>query len=400
MKILQLCLKPPLPARDGGCIAMNNITQGLIAAGHRVKVLTIFTHKHDLNTELMSETYLEQTGIEGVFIDTKLNAIDAYASFMTSDSYNISRFFSTDFDIRLSKLLRQEDFDIIHLESLFMTPYVGTIRRLCTTPIVLRSHNIEYVIWEKIAAGTGNPIRRMYLKYLTKKLKNYELSMLNEVSGIAAISDEDRRRMLALGMKKPIRTVPFGIDLSHYPFDDKATSELALFHLGAMDWGPNLEGILWFLRSIWPAIHAKHPNLKMYLAGRNMSDEIERMQLPNVIVVGEVEHAIAFMQSKAIMVVPLLSAGGIRVKIIEGLALGRAVISTTLGAEGLDCQDGEHILLADRPEEWVEAVNRLMNNPEEVRRLAINGRKHAMAHFELTEMTARLIAFYKELRRG
>ncbi|MFN5619974.1 MAG: glycosyltransferase family 4 protein [Flavobacteriales bacterium] len=395
-----MCLKPPLPARDGGCIAMNNITQGLIAAGHRVKVLTIFTHKHDLNPELMSETYLEQTGIEGVFIDTKLNAIDAYASFMTSDSYNISRFFSTDFDIRLSKLLRQEDFDIIHLESLFMTPYVGTIRRLCTTPIVLRSHNIEYVIWEKIAAGTGNPIRRMYLKYLTKKLKNYELSMLNEVSGIAAISDEDRRRMLALGMKKPIRTVPFGIDLSHYPFDEKASSELALFHLGAMDWGPNLEGILWFLRSIWPAIHAKHPNLKMYLAGRNMSDEIERMQLPNVVVVGEVEHAIAFMQSKAIMVVPLLSAGGIRVKIIEGLALGRAVISTTLGAEGLDCQDGEHILLADRPEEWVEAVDRLMNNPEEVRRLGINGRKHAMAHFELTEMTARLVAFYKELRRG
>jgi glycosyltransferase involved in cell wall biosynthesis len=400
MKILQLCLKPPLPARDGGCIAMNNITQGLLAAGHRVKVLTIFTHKHDLNPELMSPAYLEQTGIEGVFIDTKLNAVDAYSSFMTSDSYNISRFFSTYFDIRLAKLLRKEDFDIIHLESLFMTPYVGTIRRLCTTPIVLRSHNIEYVIWEKIAAGTRNPIRRMYLKYLTKKLKKYELSMLNEVSGIAAISDEDRSRMLALGMKKPIRTVPFGIDLNSYPFDEQATSELALFHLGAMDWGPNLEGILWFLNSIWPSIHAKHPNLKMYLAGRNMSDEILRMNLPNVIVVGEVEHAINFMRSKAIMVVPLLSAGGIRVKIIEGLALGRAVISTTLGAEGLDCRDGEHLLLADRPEEWVTAVNRLVEDSGEIRRLGLNGRKHALAHFELNAITAQLISFYKELRRG
>jgi glycosyltransferase involved in cell wall biosynthesis len=400
MKILQLCLKPPLPARDGGCIAMNNITQGLLAAGHRVKVLTIFTHKHDLNPELMPEAYLEQTGIEGVFIDTKINAIDAYSSFITSDSYNISRFFSTDFDIRLAKLLRKEDFDIIHLESLFMTPYVGTIRRLCTTPIVLRSHNIEYVIWEKIAAGTRNPIRRMYLKYLTKKLKHYELSMLDEVSGIAAISDEDRRRMLALGIKKPIRTVPFGVDLTGYPFDEHASAELALFHLGAMDWGPNLEGILWFLRTIWPSIHSKYPKLKMYLAGRNMSDEIERMNLPNVVVVGEVEHAITFMQSKAIMVVPLLSAGGIRVKIIEGLALGRAVISTTLGAEGLDCQDGEQILLADRLEEWLKAIDRLMNDPDEIRRLGMNGRKHAMSHFELHEMTSRLIAFYKELRRG
>ena len=400
MKILQLCLKPPLPARDGGCIAMNNITQGLLASGHRVKVLTIFTHKHDLNPELMPAAYLEQTDIEGVFIDTKINAIDAYSSIITSDSYNISRFFSTDFDIRLAKLLRKEDFDIIHLESLFMTPYVGTIRRLCTTPIVLRSHNIEYVIWEKIAAGTRNPIRRMYLKYLTKKLKHYELSMLNEVSGIAAISDEDRRRMLALGMKKPMRTVSFGIDLRDYPFDENATSELALFHLGAMDWGPNLEGILWFLTAIWPTIHAKHPTLKMYLAGRNMSDEIERMNLPNVVVVGEVEHAVAFMQSKAVMVVPLLSAGGIRVKIIEGLALGRAVISTTLGAEGLDCTDGTNILLADRPDEWVAAVDRLMDQPEEIKHLGLNGRKHAMEHFELNEITARLVAFYKELRRG
>ncbi len=400
MKILQLCLKPPLPARDGGCIAMNNITQGLLQAGHRVKVLTIFTHKHDLNPELMPADYLESTEIEGVFIDTKLNAVDAYSSIITSDSYNISRFFSTDFDIRLAKLLRKEDFDIIHLESLFMTPYVSTIRRLCTTPIVLRSHNIEYVIWEKIAAGTKNPIRRFYLNYLTRKLKQYELSMLNGVSGIASISDEDRRRMLALGMKKPIRTIPFGINLADYPFESNAHSELALFHLGAMDWGPNLEGILWFLKSIWPRVHEKYPDLKLYLAGRNMSDEIKRLNFPNVVVVGEVEHAIQFMQSKAIMVVPLLSAGGIRVKIIEGLALGRAVISTTLGAEGLDCEDRKNIMLADRPDEWLKAVDELMTNPALVESLGSQGRTHATAQFDNGEITDELVNFYKELRKG
>ncbi|MFM9004796.1 MAG: hypothetical protein ACKOSR_04750, partial [Flavobacteriales bacterium] len=130
MKILQLCLKPPLPARDGGCIAMNNITQGLLQAGHKVKILTIFTYKHDLSTELMPEEYIAQTDIEGVFIDTRVNAVEAFSSIMTSDSYNISRFFSTDFDIRLTKLLQKEEFDVIHLESLFMTPYIGTIKRL------------------------------------------------------------------------------------------------------------------------------------------------------------------------------------------------------------------------------------------------------------------------------
>jgi glycosyltransferase involved in cell wall biosynthesis len=400
MKILQLCLKPPLPARDGGCIAMNNVTEGLLQAGHKVKVLTIFTYKHDLNPELMPEEYVEQTGIEGVFIDTRVNAVEAFASFVTADSYNISRFFSTDFDIRLAKLLRNEDYDVIHLESLFMTPYVGTIRRLSAAPIVLRSHNLEFVIWEKIAAGTSNVFRRMYLKYLTRKLRSYELSMLNEVNGIAAISEEDKNRMLALGVKKRIRTIPFGVDLNQYPYESEAYSEVALFHLGAMDWGPNLEGVLWFLKNIWPSVHERFPQLKFYLAGRNMSDEISRLSLANVEVVGEVENAVSFMHSKAIMIVPLLSAGGVRVKIIEGLAMGRAVISTSLGAEGLNCEHGTQLLLADRKEDWLEAIEKLLHDEETRKSMALEGRKHVAAHFDIAAVTNQLVNFYKEIRKG
>ena len=400
MKILQLCLKPPLPARDGGCIAMNNITQGLLAAGHKVKILTIFTQKHDFLPEQIPQEYLDQTGIEGVFIDTRLNAVDAFSNFMTSDSYNISRFFSTDYDIKLTKILKKEHFDVIHLESLFMTPYVGTIRRYSKTPIILRSHNLEFVIWEKIARGTRNIVKRTYLNYLTKKLRNYELSMLDEVSGIAAISEEDKRRILALGIQKRIRTIPFGINLADYHIDESEPEEIALFHLGAMDWGPNLEGILWFLNHIWPGIHEKFPNLKMYLAGRNMSEDILKTEHANVVMVGEVEDAKKFMRSKAIMVVPLLSAGGIRVKIIEGLALGKIVISTTLGAEGLDCTDRKNIMLADRPEEWIAALDELFSQPELMKGLHQKGRLHAEKHFDNVEITADLVNFYKELRKG
>jgi len=399
MKILQLCLKPPLPARDGGCIAMNNITQGLLQAGHKVKVLTIFTHKHDLATELMPDEYISQTDIEGVFIDTRVNAVDAFSSILTADSYNISRFFSTDFDIRLAKLLRKEVFDVIHLESLFMTPYVPTIKRLSDSPILLRSHNLEYVIWEKIALGTKSYFKRTYLNYLTRKLKQYELSVLNEVSGIAAISEEDKRRMLALGVRKRIRTIPFGVDLRNYPLNYSNEGELALFHLGAMDWGPNLEGILWFLNSIWPAIHERHPQLKFYLAGRNMSDEIAALNLPNVIVVGEVADAISFMQSKAIMVVPLLSAGGVRVKIIEGLALGRSVVSTSLGAEGLNCEDRKHIMIADRKEDWLDAIDELMMNHAESIMVEIFGAKYA-AHTAAPGCVYELIGKYHNVKRS
>jgi glycosyltransferase involved in cell wall biosynthesis len=400
MKILQLCLKPPLPAKDGGCIAMHNITQGLLEAGHKVKILTIFTFKHDLEVDAMPSDYVEQTGIEGVFIDTRLNAVDAFSSILTSDSYNISRFFSTDFDIRLSKLLRKESFDVVHLESLFMTPYLATIRRLSMAPVVLRAHNVEHIIWQQTASGTGSFFKRIYLNYLHRKLKEYELSMLNEVSAIAAISDDDRNRMKALNIKKPIQTIPFGVDIRKYPEQPIESAEIALFHLGAMDWGPNTEGVKWFLQSIWPEITLRFPGLKLYLAGRNMPDHFMNMKLANVEVVGEVESAVEFMQSKAVMIVPLLSASGVRVKIIEGLALGRSVVATSIAAEGLGCTHGQQLLIADDLQQWIEALTSVIQSESLRKSLSASGREHIRLNFDLRALTAKLVSFYKEIKRS
>ncbi len=397
MKILQLCLKPPLPAKDGGCIAMHNITRGLQREGHKVKILTIFTMKHDFIPEELDQEYLDSTEIEGVYIDTRVNAVDAFSSFLTSDSYNINRFFSTDFDIKLTKILKKENYDIIHLESLFMTPYLFTIRRWSKSPVVLRSHNLEFVIWEKIANGTTSFFKKMYLNYLAKKLKKYELSMLDQVSGIASISEEDKAIFRELGVKKPITTIPVGIDFSGYEIDENQKVEFCLFHLGAMDWGPNLEGILWFLNHIWPSVNQKFPDLKLYLAGRSIPDEILKGGYPNVIISGEIDNAIEYIKSKAVMIVPLLSAGGIRVKIVEGLALEKAIISTRIGAQGLNCHNGKDILLADSKEEWLNAIQTIVENGALVRSLGKEGRRHAELNFNIKAVTGRLISFYKEL---
>jgi len=396
MNILQLCLKPPLPARDGGCIAMNNITQGLLHNGHQVKILTLYTPKHDFRPDLMPEEYVNQTDIEGVFVDTRTNVIDAFANFMTADSYNISRFFSPDMDRKIMSLLKRKKFDVIHLESLFMTPYLATIKRYSTAPVVLRSHNLEFVIWEKIAGGTRNLARRTYLKYLSRKLRDYELSALNSVDGIAAISDDDMRRFRRLGIKKPIVNIPFGLTPNEYIPSAKAPS-FSLFHLGAMDWSPNLEGTLWFVDDVWPLIQSSHPKLKLHLAGRNMPEGLAEGMPKNVVVVGEVDNAIDFMNQHAVMCVPLLSGGGIRVKIIEGLALGKAIISTSIGAEGIDCEHGKNILIADTPQEWAAAIDRLATEPGLTRQLGDAGRAHVEAHFDNERITAKLISFYTSL---
>jgi glycosyltransferase involved in cell wall biosynthesis len=400
MKILQLCHKPPLPATDGGCIAMNNLTQGLIDAGHKVKILTIFTHKHDLNLEQLPAEYIQKTDIEGVHVDTRINLVDAFTAFMTNDSYHVNRFFSPDMDIKIERLLRKQSFDVIHLESLFMTPYIGTIKRHSKAPVILRAHNIEYTIWEKIALGTKNPLKRLYLNFLAKQLKEFELMMFNTVDGIATISESDKIRMLQLGVRKPIRTIPFGIDLqSYYPTEFVAKKTPSLFHLGAMDWEPNIEGLTWFIEKVWPTIHQSFPDLPLHLAGRNMTEYFRGLNVPGVHIWGEVEDGHAFIQSHDIMVVPLLSGGGIRVKIIEGMALGKVIISSTIGAIGIQYKEKENLLIADTANEWINAIDLLINQAGKQEMLAKNARQFAASHFDNRNVTKELIHFYKEAQK-
>ncbi|HRJ36824.1 MAG TPA: glycosyltransferase family 4 protein, partial [Flavobacteriales bacterium] len=172
----------------------------------------------------------------------------------------------------------------------------------------------------------------------------------------------------------------------------------SLFHIGAMDWTPNSEGIEWFLKEVWPIVRKSYPNLKFHLAGRKMPDDLMNNAPENVIVYGEVKSATAFMNSKSIMVVPLLTAGGMRVKIIEAMALGKAVISTRIGAEGIDCRKGENILIANSPEEFSQAISQLIENQQLFTSIGINARKLVEQHYDNRLLTRDLLNFYHSLR--
>lgn len=401
MKILQLCLKPPQPAKDGGCIAINNISRGLLNLGAELKILTLSTHKHPFQIEAFDEEFIQQSKIEGVYIDTKVNIVDAFSNLVTSDSYNVSRFFSTDFDILLRKTLEDGEYDIVHLESLFMTTYVHTIRRFSKAKIVLRSHNLEYMIWERLARQSSNPAKKIYLTHLAKQLKNYEVNVLSGIDGIAAITDEDQQKYQNLGCKKPMITIPFGINLSDYHLSEDQFSpnqnELKLFHLGAMDWKPNLEGIAWFLDEIWSVAQPKFPGISLHLAGRNMPDWLLENEFKNVTNHGEVKSANQFILENDIMVVPLLSAGGMRVKIIEGMALGKVVISTSIGAEGINCKDRENILIANNLDEFENQLIWIQESPERLKEIGENARRLVEGYYDNESIMRDLYGFYVNL---
>ncbi len=399
LKILQLCNKPPLPAKDGGTIAMDNITQGLITLGHEVHILTISTDKHPFNPEKLSEEYKQQTRIQGIYIDTSVNIVDAFSSLITSDSYNVSRFFSSDFDRILRITLENNNYDIIHIESLFMTPYIATCKRFSKATLILRSHNLEYIIWERLAQGENKLPKKTYLKYLSRKLKEYEISMLNALDGIACISSEDLKKYKSLGCQIPLINIPFGINFdslsSHVA--PKNNKEISLFHLGSMDWEPNLEAVNWFVNECWDRIRELNPNIKLYLAGRNMPSTINPKNKKGIEVVGEVENAYAFMNNHDIMVVPLLSAGGIRVKIIEGMAIRKAIISTSVGAEGIDYTNQKDMIIADAPEEFALAIQQLTLHPDKIKSLGIAAQKMVQQNYDNTKLVEKLVDFYRSI---
>lgn len=375
---------------------MHNITQGLLDAGHQVKVMCISTQRFPLRVRDLPKEYRDSTRIEGVFVDTTLNIVDAFTDLITADNYNISRFFSPDMDIRLNQLFASEEFDVIHLESVYMTPYLPTIRRYTRAPIILRPHTLEHVIQERFAEVERNIIRRSYRRFTAKQLKDYEGSVLKQVDGVTAITAADAHHMKELSPSTPVVTIPFGLYPDQYQYS-QPTGEPIFFHLGSMDWLPNEEGVRWLLRQVWPKVIEAYPDAKLHLAGNRMSRTMVRAHFPGTTVMGQVKDAKEYMAKRHVMLVPLFSAGGMRVKIIEGMALGKCVISTPIGAEGVECTDNENILIGKNAAGFVEQVIRVINEPGLAERIGRNGRQLVVDHYDNARIIDQLVAFYASL---
>lgn len=397
MKILQLCHKPPFPPVDGGCIAMNNVTEALLHKGHEVKILTASTDKHPFKKKNYSKEYIKNTAIEACYINTKVNIVDAFSALVTADNYNISRFFTPDFDKLLKKVLEQNTYDVVHIESLFMTPYIDTIRKLSNAKIILRSHNLEHIIWRRLAENAKNKAKKIYIRHLSNQLKKYEESTLPLMDGIAAMSYEDRQRYQKLkNTPQQLTTIPFGIDLKKYTFQAYEGNGQKYFHLGSMNWHPNIEAVEWFTQMIWPELSKEDEKLHLYLAGNSIDDGQNFFRSDNISNDGRVENAQKYMQEHGIMVAPLLSGGGMRVKIIEAMALGCPVITTSVGIEGIEAEQNEHYYLANDQDEFKKTIRAIRKKPENAIKISHNARQLVEEKYDNNKIIDNLIDFYSK----
>lgn len=394
MKVLQLCNKPPYPSVDGGTMAMDSITSGLLCEGCEVKVLTVETDKHPVRRELIPAEYLEQTGLESVYIDLRVKPLPAIFAMLCGESYHVKRYVSEAFAAKLREILEKESFDIVHVESIFLTPYVPLIRKYSDAKIILRAHNVEHLIWRQVAQSCTNSLKRWYLKHLSLTLRAYELEHLNDYDGVVCITKNDAEVFRQVGCRKPVVSIPFGVDSGEVPSVEVEPD--SLFHIGAMDWLPNQESIRWMLEEVWPVVHREVPQAKLYLAGRKMPSQWMNATIEGVSVIGEVPDAMYFIGSKKINVVPLLSGSGIRVKIIEAMSIGKTVITTTVGAQGIDYTDGENILIADTPEQFARQIKRCLDDDAFCSRVGEAAAQLVADQYDRKKLAEKLIEFYNK----
>ena len=391
-----ICNKSPWPALEGGPMAMNNLIEGLIRAGQQVKVLALNTSKYSVDPATIPEDYRRKTGIELSYIDLSIKPVPAFFNLFTTRSYHVERFKSKDFEKKLIEVLKSSDFDIVQIELLYMSPYIETIRKYSKARIFLRAHNIEHLIWMRLSETERNPLKKLYIRHLAETLKIYEHHILDQYDGIIPITKKDAEFFRSV-TQTPVFPVSFGIKINDSDDSQTGKSENALFHIGAMNWMPNEEGIRWFLDQVWPSLHQRLPGIKLYLAGRNMPRWLSHLDLENVVVVGEVPDAGEFIRSKSISIAPLLSGSGIRVKIIESMSYAKAVVSTTIGAEGINYTNKKNIMIADTPEEFVNAIAYLYNNPRQAEEIGRNARKLVRQDHDIEKIIGQLLGFYREI---
>lgn len=404
LHILQLCNKPPIPAKDGGCLAMLRMTEGFLQAGHNITVLSIATAKHPWHPEKADASFLAATKMDAVHIDTSVRWLPAFLALFKTSSYNIDRFYSLGFEARLVEILAKNEFDIVQLESLYLCPYISAIRRLSKAKIVLRAHNTESAIWMKNASEESDPFKKLWFKDLAGKLERYEQKSIAAVDAIVTITAEDETRLRNLGAKVPIHVATFAMqntvrrteNLTQPGAENRALR--TVFHIGSMDWKPNYDGIKWFVKDIWPLVIAEVPDAVLHLAGRSMNKE-EFSGMNNIVAHGEVDDADKFMSAYHVMIVPLNGGGGVKVKMVEGMFAGKAIVTTSVGAEGIAGKSGHDFLQSESATGFAGHIINLLSNQSLAEEIGRNAKKTACENHELSRVTGKLCDFYRTILR-
>jgi len=310
--------------------------------------------------------------------------VDAGRYLANGKPYAVAKYRSLDYRHAIGQLLNEQQFDAIVCD--FLVPVVNLPDPL-PCPSILFTHNVEAEIWRRHAETARNPIARLLLEQQRRRMLRFERAALRRFDLVLAVSDADGQtfdRLYPGTLTAPVHVVQTGVDTSFFaPTTATPTKRAPLVFTGSMDWLPNVDGMQYFVHEILPRIREAEPDATISIIGRSPTPAVKRLALEaGIEVTGRVDDVRPHIAEGSVYVVPLRIGGGTRLKIFEAMAMGKAVVSTTIGAEGLPVTPGEHVLIADDPAQFAQAVIGLIRDDERRRRLEAQARRLVVDRYD------------------
>lgn len=348
----------------------------------------ISTQKHPF----IASEYPENITIQNVAIDTRLRPFQALTNLISGKSYHLARFENDDFKNSLLDKIQKTSFDLIIFDSLYSAVFIKEIRAFTSAKCIIRTHNIEYKIWADIAKNTKNPLKKWYLKTLSKQLFKAEKDILNSADGLLTITEDDRFGFESIGIKTPMKSISVPRETEPFKTDYSSNS---FYFIGSMNWEPNVDALSYLLHDIWPEIKKTLPKAQLFLIGSYM-DQSKITPQDNVIIKGFIENLNEIYLNEGILLCPIRLGSGIRIKILEAMSKGAPVISSGKGMEGIHSPE-DCCLIADDPAHFIQQAIALSTNSDQRKRLGENARHFIRENYSVNTIARQFDEFARSI---
>ncbi len=362
MRILWVKAGKLLPVDTGGKIRSYNILRHL-ARHHEVTLLSYYGGQRDpgyqaaIERELPGSQTIYTAALDGNVVAQSLAYI---GRLLQPAPFAVSKFTHPDVQQALASHVRERSVDVAVCD--FLSASLNFPENL-TLPTVLFQHNVETALWQRMAATEANRIKRVAYQIEARKMARYERKALSRFHHVIAVSEHDRQQMLAMDPGCAITVVPTGVDTKKYSVAPAAdTNPPRIVFTGSMDWEPNIDAVDYFCQEVLPRVRSEFPAAIFQIVGRNPHPRVKQLASASVEVTGTVPSVGDYLKAATVVVVPLRVGGGTRLKIFEAMAMGKVVVSTSIGAEGLDVENGRDLILADDATALAQAINLLLHD--------------------------------------
>ncbi len=402
MKILILDEEIPYPLNTGKRIRTFNLLKYL-AGFHEI----IFVcQKHDGANDNDSEA-LVKIGVRPIVVSSSVRPkkgslfyLALFRNLFSMNPYSVDSHFSSEMVHMVNKILSEEQIDLIHCEWI---PYAINMKENFHYPCVVDAHNVEALIWKRNYEVERNFFKKFYLLLQWKKMEQFEKRYFKKFTKIAAVSKNDRALISEWTSIGKIGVVDNGVDIEYFKkTSTNCEEETTIVFTGSMDWRPNIDGIFYFIDKIWPLVQREYSETKLYVVGRNPTQALRNYakNKENIIITGTVDDVRPFIDRASVYIVPLRIGGGSRLKILEALSMEKAVVSTSIGAEGLSLENQKDLLIADTPNSFAEKIIALFKDKSLRTKLGKNGKDSVYINYQWAAISEKLNTIWKDTVRG